>query len=302
MLGRHGVTSCTLLRRKTRRKVHRYLSHNLHLLPCLSSVPSSAAFLKKSSHPSTFNKITWGAIFAPFRPVDPWIRSHPWPGVTFCLLWGNIIYFPNDVNKGGPIYHVCLFAQLKVDLFLQSLVCWCAHTRSSLLVRGLSNCAYWSPTVANKHCHGAMHPQQQANGVVPRIDPLLPVFVQWPEGAKSQGWYLLWVASRCALWFWRPNRCLFSLLAKRLLLFLIHLCISAVLEGGPLNHRYKLVQFHGHWGKNCSCGSEHIIDGKHYSAEVSLCFTKNTTISLVVFHLDDHNDSPPHTASLCPLE
>lgn len=40
------------------------------------------------------------------------------------------------------------------------------------------------------------------------------------------------------------------------------------ITGGPLNHHYKLIQFHAHWGKDCHCGSEHIIDGKHYSAEV----------------------------------
>lgn len=53
-----------------------------------------------------------------------------------------------------------------------------------------------------------------------------------------------------------------------LLCLLILLFCFKVLKGGPLNHRYKLVQFHAHWGKNCSCGSEHIINGKSYSAEV----------------------------------
>ncbi|KAH9398533.1 Phospholipase A2 crotoxin acid subunit CA [Tyrophagus putrescentiae] len=43
---------------------------------------------------------------------------------------------------------------------------------------------------------------------------------------------------------------------------------KTVLQGGPLNHRYKLIQFHAHWGKNCSCGSEHVINNKHYSAEL----------------------------------
>ncbi|XP_027206154.2 carbonic anhydrase 7-like [Dermatophagoides pteronyssinus] len=43
---------------------------------------------------------------------------------------------------------------------------------------------------------------------------------------------------------------------------------QATITGGPLNHHYKLIQFHAHWGKDCHCGSEHIIDGKHYSAEL----------------------------------
>jgi len=43
---------------------------------------------------------------------------------------------------------------------------------------------------------------------------------------------------------------------------------KTLLSGGPLQHNYKLVQFHAHWGKNCSCGSEHIINGLHYSAEL----------------------------------
>ncbi|KAH7641188.1 Phospholipase A2 crotoxin acid subunit CA [Dermatophagoides farinae] len=43
---------------------------------------------------------------------------------------------------------------------------------------------------------------------------------------------------------------------------------QAIIAGGPLNHRYKLIQFHAHWGKDCNCGSEHIIDGKPYSAEL----------------------------------
>lgn len=41
-----------------------------------------------------------------------------------------------------------------------------------------------------------------------------------------------------------------------------------VLAGGPLDHHYKLIQFHAHWGRDCSCGSEHVINGNHYSAEL----------------------------------
>lgn len=42
------------------------------------------------------------------------------------------------------------------------------------------------------------------------------------------------------------------------------------LTGGPLSYRYKLVQFHLHWGHNSSCGSEHTVDGQTYAAEVGI--------------------------------
>ena len=40
-----------------------------------------------------------------------------------------------------------------------------------------------------------------------------------------------------------------------------------VVRGGPLQHTYRLVQFHLHWGSE-DWGSEHTIDGKQYAAEV----------------------------------
>jgi carbonic anhydrase len=43
---------------------------------------------------------------------------------------------------------------------------------------------------------------------------------------------------------------------------------KTLLRGGPLEHNYRLAQFHCHWGKNCSCGSEHTIDGNYYAAEL----------------------------------
>lgn len=48
-------------------------------------------------------------------------------------------------------------------------------------------------------------------------------------------------------------------------------CITFFLElsGGPLGHKYKLEQFHCHWGCTSSKGSEHTVDGKPYAGEVS---------------------------------
>ena len=41
-----------------------------------------------------------------------------------------------------------------------------------------------------------------------------------------------------------------------------------LLSGGPLNHQYELEQYHCHWGPSDSLGSEHLVDGQSYAAEV----------------------------------
>ncbi|KAI4582157.1 hypothetical protein MJG53_009682 [Ovis ammon polii x Ovis aries] len=42
----------------------------------------------------------------------------------------------------------------------------------------------------------------------------------------------------------------------------------SVLKGGPLSESYRLRQFHFHWGSTDDCGSEHLVDGATFSAEV----------------------------------
>ncbi|XP_004393812.1 PREDICTED: carbonic anhydrase 1 isoform X1 [Odobenus rosmarus divergens] len=44
----------------------------------------------------------------------------------------------------------------------------------------------------------------------------------------------------------------------------------SVLKGGPLSESYRLCQFHFHWGSTNDYGSEHIVDGVKYSAELHL--------------------------------
>ena len=40
-------------------------------------------------------------------------------------------------------------------------------------------------------------------------------------------------------------------------------------SGGDLDHTYKVAQFHVHFGKDKTQGSEHTVDGKPYPLEVS---------------------------------
>ncbi|KAF4022505.1 hypothetical protein G4228_014036 [Cervus hanglu yarkandensis] len=43
---------------------------------------------------------------------------------------------------------------------------------------------------------------------------------------------------------------------------------KSVLRGGPLTGSYRLRQFHLHWGSADDHGSEHVVDGMRYAAEI----------------------------------
>ena len=47
---------------------------------------------------------------------------------------------------------------------------------------------------------------------------------------------------------------------------------GSTLEGGPLKDTYQLEQYHCHWGVNDSVGSEHLVDGQSYAAEVTYSY------------------------------
>ncbi|KAH0515349.1 Carbonic anhydrase 13 [Microtus ochrogaster] len=46
------------------------------------------------------------------------------------------------------------------------------------------------------------------------------------------------------------------------------MCWCLVLRGGPLTGSYRLRQFHLHWGSADDHGSEHMVDGVRYAAEL----------------------------------
>lgn len=45
---------------------------------------------------------------------------------------------------------------------------------------------------------------------------------------------------------------------------------GSILEGGPFHHKYQAEQFHFHWGKESNRGSEHLINGRVYPAELHI--------------------------------
>ncbi|XP_052397857.1 carbonic anhydrase 2 [Carassius gibelio] len=45
---------------------------------------------------------------------------------------------------------------------------------------------------------------------------------------------------------------------------------SSTLTEGPISGKYRLKQFHFHWGASDDKGSEHTVDGKRYPAELHL--------------------------------
>lgn len=47
-------------------------------------------------------------------------------------------------------------------------------------------------------------------------------------------------------------------------------CEESGISGGPLGNHYRLKQFHFHWGATDEWGSEHMVDGHAYPAELHL--------------------------------
>lgn len=46
----------------------------------------------------------------------------------------------------------------------------------------------------------------------------------------------------------------------------------SALKAKHLPGTYLLAQFHAHWGRDCSCGAEHLLDGMSKAGEVHFVF------------------------------
>lgn len=53
-------------------------------------------------------------------------------------------------------------------------------------------------------------------------------------------------------------------------------CEESGISGGPLGNHYRLKQFHFHWGATDEWGSEHMVDGHAYPAELHLVHWNST--------------------------
>lgn len=58
------------------------------------------------------------------------------------------------------------------------------------------------------------------------------------------------------------NSCIFKLN------FCFFLIFNLGVIGGPVKDEHKFLQFHMHWGKDASSGSEHLINGKPFAGEI----------------------------------
>ncbi|XP_034061793.1 carbonic anhydrase 5A, mitochondrial isoform X2 [Gymnodraco acuticeps] len=55
---------------------------------------------------------------------------------------------------------------------------------------------------------------------------------------------------------------------------------KSTVKGGPLQDKYRLCQFHFHWGESNAWGSEHTVDRKLFSAELHLVHWNSDKYSL----------------------
>lgn len=89
------------------------------------------------------------------------------------------------------------------------------------------------------------------------VSHLNDIYKKFLEGHGDVEWSreMLWVVTGCVIFFFSCWQ------------FKMYWCL--VLRGGPLTGSYRLRQFHLHWGSTDDHGSEHVVDGVRYAAEVS---------------------------------
>lgn len=69
-------------------------------------------------------------------------------------------------------------------------------------------------------------------------------------------------------------------------------------EGGGLPGRFRTAQFHFHWGRSDSGGSEHTLNGRRYPLE-AITWSSNTFFLIIACFWIHLRDSVPYRLFLC---
>ncbi|XP_045146647.1 carbonic anhydrase 5B, mitochondrial isoform X2 [Echinops telfairi] len=109
-----------------------------------------------------------------------------------------------------------------------------------------------------------LHPLWERVDLLPGGDRQSPINIRWRDSVYDPGLKPLTIS-------YDPSTCLH--VWNNGYSFLVEFEDSAdksVIKGGPLDHNYRLKQFHFHWGAINTWGSEHTVDSKCYPAELHL--------------------------------
>nr|XP_002719936.1 carbonic anhydrase 5B, mitochondrial isoform X1 [Oryctolagus cuniculus] len=119
-------------------------------------------------------------------------------------------------------------------------------------------------TCTYKSRNRTLHPLWESVDLVPAGDRQSPINIRWRDSVYDPGLKPLTIS-------YDPATCLH--IWNNGYSFLVEFEDStdkSVIEGGPLDHNYRLKQFHFHWGAIDAWGSEHTVDSKCYPAELHL--------------------------------
>ena len=64
-----------------------------------------------------------------------------------------------------------------------------------------------------------------------------------------------------------------------------NMAVPLNVSGGPLQYRYRFTHIHFHYGMNDDVGSEHLVAGRAFPAEVSIANTQISVIKLTSIFL-----------------
>ncbi|KAL4681400.1 hypothetical protein H8959_006877 [Pygathrix nigripes] len=109
-----------------------------------------------------------------------------------------------------------------------------------------------------------VHPLWESVDLVPGGDQQSPINIWWRDSVYDAGLKPLTIS-------YDPATCLH--VWNNGYSFLVEFEDStdkSVIKGGPLEHNYRLKQFHFHWGAIDAWGSEHTVDSKCFPAELHL--------------------------------